>query len=436
MVGPAARDRVLACLDACLADIQGMEAAPAETETVAADRRRAEDDEERLRQLMVKGLPKVTWRETEPAFRSEICSLLCSLAPMAAAGDLRAVDAFLTFYERVGARVLWRRDPAWQRMLATFAEALRAYRLGLRCGRFSQMPERRAERRQETADTDTLLPAERPLRVLILAGGVSTGLRIERQLRGVPGIEAHILVCNNSRRSLLRWTAGRLSELARGGVVALGGAVMLAATGRLHFASRPLHDPRVIAWLGSKRFWIGVHAMGVIYRPEVFAQFQKGILNAHIGMLPEYRGRSVMEWSILAGCDTGVTVFFMDAGIDTGREIVLQQKVDLAGRRGVQAAKQFLFDACCPLYAKAILALMDPGQVRRLNHGGRRYYVMSSALTTIVDDLAGVPARAAAAAPVARRAPANSRPADFTDDMAQMPVCFRGAIPTDASRSR
>jgi hypothetical protein len=34
--------------------------------------------------------------------------------------------------------------------------------------------------------------------------------------------------------------------------------------------------------------------MGVIYREALFAAFGRGVLNAHIGLLPEYRGRSVM----------------------------------------------------------------------------------------------------------------------------------------------
>jgi hypothetical protein len=38
-----------------------------------------------------------------------------------------------------------------------------------------------------------------------------------------------------------------------------------------------------------------LHATDVIYRTETLQAFRLGILNAHIGVLPRYRGRSVME---------------------------------------------------------------------------------------------------------------------------------------------
>lgn len=53
-----------------------------------------------------------------------------------------------------------------------------------------------------------------------------------------------------------------------------------------------------------------------------------GILNAHPGLLPEYRGLDVMEWAILNGDDIGVTVHFVDEGIDTG-PIVVKKRLEI-----------------------------------------------------------------------------------------------------------
>lgn len=43
-----------------------------------------------------------------------------------------------------------------------------------------------------------------------------------------------------------------------------------------------------------------------------------GVLNAHNGLLPEYRGNDAIGWSILNGDKVGVTVHLMDEGYDTG----------------------------------------------------------------------------------------------------------------------
>jgi folate-dependent phosphoribosylglycinamide formyltransferase PurN len=43
-----------------------------------------------------------------------------------------------------------------------------------------------------------------------------------------------------------------------------------------------------------------------------------GVLNVHLGLLPEIRGMSSPEWSLLNHVPPGVTIHYMDAGIDTG----------------------------------------------------------------------------------------------------------------------
>ena len=53
------------------------------------------------------------------------------------------------------------------------------------------------------------------------------------------------------------------------------------------------------------------------------------IINAHGAPLPKYRGRAPINWAIINGEDyTGVTVHFIDPGIDTG-DIILQEKVPI-----------------------------------------------------------------------------------------------------------
>jgi folate-dependent phosphoribosylglycinamide formyltransferase PurN len=43
-----------------------------------------------------------------------------------------------------------------------------------------------------------------------------------------------------------------------------------------------------------------------------------GVLNLHLGLLPKIRGMSSPEWSLLRGVPVGITIHYIDEGIDTG----------------------------------------------------------------------------------------------------------------------
>jgi hypothetical protein len=57
---------------------------------------------------------------------------------------------------------------------------------------------------------------------------------------------------------------------------------------------------------------------GSILRQQLLAVPRLGVLNVHLGMLPEVRGMSTPEWSLLKHVPVGVTIHYVDAGIDTG----------------------------------------------------------------------------------------------------------------------
>ena len=111
-----------------------------------------------------------------------------------------------------------------------------------------------------------------------------------------------------------------------------------------------------------------------------------GILNAHIGALPRYRGRSVMEWTIVCGDSTGVTVFFIDPGIDTGRRIVFFQPVSLIKQSSIGDAKRYLFAQDVELYKRAVDHIADgrPFAVNNLAEGAR-FFEMSDLFRQVVD---------------------------------------------------
>jgi methionyl-tRNA formyltransferase len=59
---------------------------------------------------------------------------------------------------------------------------------------------------------------------------------------------------------------------------------------------------------------------GGIIRKNILDNAGHGILNCHMGVLPKYKGMDLPEWCLLENNskDLGITVHFMDSGIDTG----------------------------------------------------------------------------------------------------------------------
>jgi len=65
--------------------------------------------------------------------------------------------------------------------------------------------------------------------------------------------------------------------------------------------------------------------------PEIIWSMPKyGTFNLHASLLPDYRGAAPINWAIINGeKETGVTSFFLDKNIDTGK-IILSQKINIA----------------------------------------------------------------------------------------------------------
>ena len=66
-------------------------------------------------------------------------------------------------------------------------------------------------------------------------------------------------------------------------------------------------SPDLIVYAGG-----GIIHQGFLELPKI------GVLNAHGGPLPHFRGMNAAEWSILFGIKPVVTIHFIDRGVDTG----------------------------------------------------------------------------------------------------------------------
>ena len=65
---------------------------------------------------------------------------------------------------------------------------------------------------------------------------------------------------------------------------------------------------------------------GYLLKPEFLDRFPRGCINVHPGMLPYNRGAYPNVWSIIEGTPSGVTVHYIDEGIDTG-DVISQREV-------------------------------------------------------------------------------------------------------------
>jgi methionyl-tRNA formyltransferase len=72
-----------------------------------------------------------------------------------------------------------------------------------------------------------------------------------------------------------------------------------------------------------------VVAYGRILKKDVLASAKHGLLNVHFSLLPKYRGAAPVQWTLVRGeARTGVTLFWLDEGMDTG-PIFLQKEAEI-----------------------------------------------------------------------------------------------------------
>lgn len=90
--------------------------------------------------------------------------------------------------------------------------------------------------------------------------------------------------------------------------------------------------------------------------PEVvWAMPRFGTFNVHAALLPQYRGAAPINWAIINGeKETGVTTFFLDHDIDTGR-IIHQRKFLIPDEADVE----YVYDGLMELGAQIALNTVD-----------------------------------------------------------------------------
>lgn len=104
--------------------------------------------------------------------------------------------------------------------------------------------------------------------------------------------------------------------------------------------------------------WLFIVGWSQIASKELLEAPKKGALGIHPTLLPVGRGRAAIPWAIIKGLDkTGVTLFKLDEGVDTGK-IVDQVEIPLDDKTTATALYSEVNKAHIQLIRKAIPRLM------------------------------------------------------------------------------
>ena len=116
-----------------------------------------------------------------------------------------------------------------------------------------------------------------------------------------------------------------------------------------------MKDPDFVEQLRS---WHANLQVVVAFRmlPEVvWAMPEYGTFNVHAALLPDYRGAAPINWAVINGeTQTGVTTFFLDHDIDTGR-IIRQKTFDIPDTADVE----YVYDGLMHLGAEICIETLE-----------------------------------------------------------------------------
>lgn len=116
-----------------------------------------------------------------------------------------------------------------------------------------------------------------------------------------------------------------------------------------------MKDPEFLAQLGTFQADLQVVVAFRMLPEAVWAMPRFGTFNVHAALLPQYRGAAPINWAVINGEEeTGVTTFFIDKDIDTGR-IIMQRTFPIPDDADVE----YVYDGLMRLGAETALATID-----------------------------------------------------------------------------
>ena len=130
------------------------------------------------------------------------------------------------------------------------------------------------------------------------------------------------------------------------------------------YADREARDAAIAEWIEARDAALVVLAgyMQLLSAPFV-ARFRHRVVNVHPALLPDFPGLDAIGQALAAGVETtGVTVHFVDEGVDTGPAI-LQRQVPIPADRDRATLEEAIHATEHELYPEAI-RMIAAGRVR------------------------------------------------------------------------
>jgi phosphoribosylglycinamide formyltransferase-1 len=187
--------------------------------------------------------------------------------------------------------------------------------------------------------------------LVVLASGSGTNLQaILDQLHGKEGIDVAGVASDKP--------AARALERAH--EAGIDTAVFPVA----EYADREERDAAMASWIDSKGADLVVLAGYMqLLSPAFVGRFRNRVVNIHPALLPAFPGLDAIGQALAAGVETtGVTVHFVDEGVDTGPAIV-QREVPVPGGQGRAQLEEAIHAVEHELYPEAI-RMIARGMVR------------------------------------------------------------------------
>jgi methionyl-tRNA formyltransferase len=103
-----------------------------------------------------------------------------------------------------------------------------------------------------------------------------------------------------------------------------------------------------------------------IFRNELINIPKLKTINCHAGKLPFYRGRNILNWALINDeKEFGITVHYIDEGIDTG-DIILQRIFPISDDDSYKTLLEVAYSECASILYDAI-KLIQEGKVNPVN---------------------------------------------------------------------
>ena len=151
-----------------------------------------------------------------------------------------------------------------------------------------------------------------------------------------------------------------------------------------------LSSPQALELVRELRPDFAIHAGAGLLRAEILRIPVFGTLNAHMGLLPRFRGMNVAEWAVSLGEQPGCSVHFIDEGIDTG-PIIARCIVDTAQCRSIDELRAKVDTAQVKLLGDVVRAVWQGPRtslrsVPQTPAEGRQYFRMHEDLRAILEE--------------------------------------------------